>query len=135
MPRPTGAPGTRDRGRRELGRLAEEITCRHLRQLGWKVLGRNWRVRVGELDIIALDGGTVVFVEVKAGRIGLSGPGPERPALAVGARKQTRLRRLAEAWLARNWSGGYPDLRFDVVGIAFGEGSTPESIEHIRSAF
>jgi putative endonuclease len=135
MARPVEASGNRDRGRRELGRLAEEIACRRLREMNWKILRRNWRIPMGELDIVAVDAGTVVFVEVKAGRTGRPGPGPERPALAVGPRKQARLRRLAESWLAANWRGGYPDLRFDVIGIAFDGEMEPENLEHIRSAF
>lgn len=124
-----------DRGRRELGRLAEEIACRQLRKRGWKILDRNWRVRQGELDLVALDSDTVVFVEVKAGRENRVGPGPQRPVLAVGPAKQARLRRLAEAWVTRRCKGGYPDLRFDVIGIGFDLEGQPESFEHIEGAF
>lgn len=124
-----------DRGRRQLGRSAEEIACRHLRRLDWQILNRNWRIRMGEIDIVALDAKTVVFVEVKAGRMDSRGPGPQRPVLAVGPAKQTRLRRLAEAWFAHRGGCTYPDLRFDVVGITFDGEGRPASLEHMRAAF
>lgn len=124
-----------DRGRRQLGRSAEEIACRHLRRLDWKILDRNWRIRMGEIDIVALDSDTVVFVEVKAGRTDPRGPGPQRPVLAVGPTKQTRLRRLAEAWLAHKRGSTYPDLRFDVIGITFDGEGRPARLEHMKAAF
>ena len=110
--------------------------ARRLERAGWRILVRNARTATGELDLIALDGATLVFVEVKAGRLGASA-GPERPALAVGRRKQLQLRRLAREWLASAdgprppWVDGY---RFDVVGVSY-EGAHAVEVEHIRNAF
>ena len=72
---------------------------------------------MGELDIIAMDGSTLVILEVKS-HGSSNQAGPETPVLAVGRQKQRRLRRLAGAWLAtRHRNHGFEDLRFDVVGI------------------
>lgn len=120
--------------RQSLGRRAEELTARRLAAAGWEILARNARSRHGELDIVARDRHTLVFVEVKAGRRGAA-YGPERPALAVDRRKQRRIRRLAAAWLAANRDAPRcATVRFDVVGIAFDRGQVVE-IEHIRDAF
>jgi len=120
--------------RQSMGREAEELVARRLDGGGWQILERNARTRHGELDIVAREHDTLVFVEVKAGRRGAS-IGPERPVLAVDARKQRRIRRLAAAWLAER-----PDapqcgaIRFDVVGVSFDRGR-PVEVEHIRAAF
>lgn len=123
------------------GRRAEEVAARHLARDGLRVVERNVRVRyaewgiAGELDIVAVDGETLVFCEVKAGRAGAT-RGPERPALAVGARKQLRLRRLARARLASVPPlPRYRGIRFDVVGVTFGPPDAPPRIEWIRDAF
>jgi len=120
--------------RQSLGRQAEDLVARRLGAAGWQLLERNARTRHGELDIVARDRNTLVFVEVKAGRRGAT-IGPERPALAVDRRKQQRIRRLAAAWLAEH--PGAPQcrtIRFDVVGVTFDRGQIAE-IEHIRAAF
>ena len=82
--------------RRATGRSAEDICARRLRERGWRILARNWRIRPGELDLIALAGSTLVIVEVKAHHQGLR-RGPVHPVLAVGPNKQRRIRRLASA--------------------------------------
>ncbi len=120
--------------RQRLGRRAEELVARRLTAAGWRLLERNARTRTGELDLIALDGGVLVFVEVKAARADAE-IGPERPAHAVGSRKQRRLRLLAREWLGQ---GGCPSgvsgYRFDVVGVSFSaDGRT--DVDHIRGAF
>ncbi len=84
--------------RRRIGRLAEDLVAARLVDEGWELVERNARTRYGELDIVALDGRALVFVEVKAGRAG-SAFGPERPVLGVGPKKQQRIRRLAVAWM------------------------------------
>ena len=124
-----------------LGRRGERFCRRRLRWAGWKILDRNWHTTFGELDLIALERGTLVFVEVKSSRAGAGRRcGPERPALAVGPDKQRRLRRLAEAWMSAAEDTGHlprrvEDVRFDVIGIVFGEDRSVVSYEHIRDAF
>jgi putative endonuclease len=121
--------------RQRLGRQAEELIAARLAAAGWKILERNARTRFGELDVVALDGRTLVFVEVKAGRQG-SAFGPERPVLAVDWRKQRRVRRLATAWMTeRREAPRYDEIRFDAVGVTFDRGGRTVEVEHIPGAF
>jgi putative endonuclease len=125
--------------RQRLGRAAEELAAERLDAAGIEVIARNARVRdpdsgiVGELDLIGESGGTIVFVEVKAGREGRRS-GPERPALAVGRRKQVQIRRLARAWLASGSRPTYTGIRFDVVGVIYGRDGEP-AVEWLPAAF
>ncbi len=121
--------------RQRIGRAAEDLVATRLAGAGWKIVERNARTRHGELDIVALDGRTLVFVEVKAGREG-SAFGPERPILGVDRRKQQRVRRLATAWMGeRRDAPRYEEIRFDAVGVTFDRGGHPIEVEHIRAAF
>ncbi len=124
--------------RQALGRAAEELTAARLRAAGWSIVARNVRVTGlrGELDLIAVDGQALVFVEVKARRAG-SSAGPETPAIAVTPRKRAKIRALAAAWLRER---GYDvprhrDLRFDVVGVRLDAAWRIVEWEHIRAAF
>jgi putative endonuclease len=120
--------------RQRLGRRAEELVAARLERSGWRIVGRNVRLPSGELDLVALDGATLVFVEVKAGRVGAA-IGPERPAHAVGRRKQVKLRRLAREWIAeRRGPSGVSGYRFDVVGVSFGQNGLAD-VDYIRQAF
>jgi putative endonuclease len=115
------------------------MAAERLGAAGFRIVDRNARIStaelVGEIDLIALDGPDLVFIEVKAGRSGAR-HGPERPALAVDRRKQLRLRRLARAWLAEQRSiPGFRSLRFDVVGIRLDGSGRPIAWEHLRAAF
>ena len=124
--------------RQNLGRQAEELVAHRLRREGWMIVERNARppdVR-GEIDLVAVDGDALVFVEVKARRTG-SVVGPELPAMAVGPRKQMKLRSLASAWL-RDRGYDVPrhrDLRFDVIGLRLDARGDVVEYEHLRAAF
>jgi len=121
--------------RRQTGQSAEDICAARLRQRGWRILARNWRIRAGELDLIALTGRTLVIVEVKAHHQGLR-RGPTAPVLAVGPNKQRRIRRLASAWIAgRGRHLGFRDVRFDVVGITFDHDGEVAVYDHLENAF
>jgi len=127
--------------RQRRGRLAEEVAARRLEARGYAVLARNVRLRRaecgvgGEIDIVALDRGTLVFVEVKCGVEG-SAYGPERPAMAVGRAKQLKLRRLALAWLAtKGRPGGSRGIRFDVIGVTVDGSDRVVGVEHLEGAF
>jgi putative endonuclease len=123
------------RARQQLGRSAESLVAGRLGEAGWELLERNARTRHGELDIVALDGRTLVFVEVKAGRAG-SAFGPERPVLSVDFRKQLRIRRLATAWMSeRRDLPRYDEIRFDAIGVTYDRGGHITDYEHIRGAF
>lgn len=121
--------------RQRLGRAAEDLVARWLTAAGWQLVERNARTRYGELDIVALDGRTLVFVEVKAGREG-SQFGPERPVLSIDLRKQRRIRHLATAWMtARRDLPPYSEIRFDAVGVTFDRAGRVADHEHIEAAF
>ncbi|MCS7240141.1 MAG: YraN family protein [Candidatus Bipolaricaulota bacterium] len=104
------------------GKQAEELAVQYLRTQGMRIVARNWRWRGGEIDIIAKDGDTLVFVEVK----GRTSPEFLSPQEAVDHRKRLHLWRSAQAYLQ-----GKPavPVRFDVVAV------TPAGIHHIRGAF
>jgi putative endonuclease len=121
--------------RQRIGRAAEDLVAARLAEAGWEIVERNARTRHGELDIVALDGSTLVFVEVKAGRAG-SAFGPERPVLGVDRRKQLRVRRLGTAWMGeRREAPRYTQIRFDAVGITFDRRGRAVDVEHLRGAF
>ncbi len=121
--------------RRETGQAAERLCEGELRQRGWSILDRNWRIRLGEIDLVARDGRTLVIVEVKSSRPG-RGAGPVTPVLAVDRRKQQRLRRLATAWLvARQSHVSFDEIRFDVVGVTFAADGSVAAWEHIEGAY
>jgi putative endonuclease len=121
--------------RQRIGRRAEDLVAERLAGSGWEIVARNARTRFGELDIVAVDGRALVFVEVKAGRAG-SAFGPERPVLGVGPRKQLRIRRLAAAWMMeRRDTPRYAEIRFDAVGVTFDRAGRIVDYEHIRGAF
>ncbi|MGB9376978.1 MAG: YraN family protein [Mycobacteriales bacterium] len=111
------------------GRYGEDIAASHLAGAGMVVLARNWRCADGELDIVARDGSTLVFCEVKT----RSGLGYGSPFDAVVPAKARRIRRLAAAWLAEA-DRGWPDLRFDVISVLQPRGCQP-TVEHLRGAF
>jgi putative endonuclease len=122
--------------RLRIGARAEQLVADRIAAAGWRILARNARTRQGELDIVALDGETLVFIEVKAGREG-NQFGPERPVLSVDWRKQLRVRRLATAWLAerRGSIPRYKEIRFDAVGVSFDRSGRVLEIDHVEAAF
>jgi putative endonuclease len=101
-----------------------------LRRKGYKILARSDRSRPGELDLVALDHSTVVFVEVKTRRSQDAG----HPAEAVDAAKQRRLTRLAVTWLKRRGLLERP-ARFDVIAITWPESQRRPTVEHFPNAF
>lgn len=109
-----------------LGPLGEDIAARYLERCGYVVLERNWRDRTCEIDIIARDGTTIVFVEVKARRSAAHGA----PAEAVNGRKLERMRRGAVAWLASH-RVSCQGIRLDVVSVVVPPRG-PVDVQHIR---
>jgi putative endonuclease len=114
--------------RQQLGKQGEALASWYLKACGYRILAQNYRNRMGEIDIIAKEGGTLVFVEVKARRDERYGP----PKAAVTPRKQETLSRIALSYLKET---GQMDrrARFDVVSIRMA--SMPPRIELIRNAF
>jgi putative endonuclease len=111
-----------------LGRSGEELAARFLEKAGYRVLARNWRAGHSEVDIVALHGGTVAFVEVKTRR-----PGPERPIESLTPRQRRTLRRAAEAWIHAHPGIGN-EFRFDLIAVEVAEGRPPR-VEHLANAF
>lgn len=99
-------------GRRNLGAAGERAAEVFLRRRGYAIVERNFRCPLGEIDLIALDRGAVVFVEVKTRASGVYGS----PAESIGWHKRQRLRRAAETWLGRKGLHDRP-ARFDVVEV------------------
>lgn len=96
------------------GKAGEAAADAHMRSLGYKVLARNYRAREGEVDIVALDGDTYAFVEVKTRRAsGLAFGAPEE---SLTRAKQTRLIAAAQSYLAANGLSG-ADWRIDLVAV------------------
>ena len=114
--------------RQSLGVLGESLACDELRRRGYEILARRYRTRLGEIDIIARDGRTMVFVEVKA----RNGPEFGGAAAAVTVWKQRRVALMATDYLARRRVGDCP-CRFDVVAIDFKDGNN--RIEVYANAF
>jgi putative endonuclease len=111
-----------------LGRKGEDLAASHLSDKGWDILERNYRTRLGEIDLICQDRNTVVFVEVKT----RMSAGFARPVESVTHKKQAKLRRLIEEYLVSHRLES-SDVRFDVLGVTLGS-ERPE-FEHIVGAF
>ena len=116
--------------KRTLGQRGEDRAARYLRRLGYKILARGRRLAPGELDLVALDGRTIVFVEVKTRTSADVG----HPADAVDAVKQRRLTRLAVTFMKRHGLLEYP-ARFDVIAITWPDRRGRPTIEHFKNAF
>ena len=119
-----------------VGRFGEELAARRLSEAGLCILARNWRCDQGELDIVAQEGTTIVFVEVKTRSTTAFGT----PAEAVTPVKAARIRRLALRWLDEHRvAAGWAPIRFDVVSIVRrgvdGRGVDGPVVEHLRGAF
>ena len=110
----------------ELGRYGEDLAAAHLEATGCRILARNWRCRLGEIDLVALDGPCLVVCEVKTRQSVAAGD----PLEAVTAVKAGRLRRLAGAWLSTQ-ERFFPDVRIDVVGIVRPE-TGPARLVHLK---
>jgi putative endonuclease len=115
---------------RTLGQRGEDVAARFLRRQGYRIVARSCRSRWGELDLVAVDRQTVVFVEVKTRTTNTAGD----PSEAVGPDKMRRLTRLAVGWLKRHGLLEHP-ARFDVVAITWAEGVRRPQVDHYRNAF
>jgi putative endonuclease len=113
-----------------LGERGEAEAERFLKKLGYKILARGSRNKLGELDLVALDKKTIAFVEVKTRRSTDAG----HPADAVDTRKQAKLTRLALAFLKRHRLLNHA-ARFDVIAITWPDGREQPELEHFKNAF
>ena len=115
--------------RANLGRLGEQAAEKFLKRQRYRIVARNYQCPVGEIDLVALDGATVVFVEVKT----RSARDHADPQDAVNFGKQQRLARSANYFLRQTHSVGRA-CRFDIIAIS-GESGEALQIEHIPNAF
>lgn len=115
--------------RLELGWAGEAAALAHYRGAGYRVVARNWRCGLGEIDLVVAKGSVLVFCEVKSRR----GAGLGGPHEAVTWKKQRKLRMLAEAFLAVSREQA-PAIRFDVASVTVDPGGNP-SVFVFESAF
>jgi Uncharacterised protein family UPF0102. len=116
---------------RELGRIGEAAALEYILSHRMKPLAKNYRVgRLGEIDIIAQDGDTLCFIEVKTRR----GKGYGTPAEAVSRLKQNTMIKVAQMYAAKQDIRDVP-MRFDVIEVYMGPDGAVKSVEHIRGAF
>jgi putative endonuclease len=118
--------------RRQFGATGEQLAAEHLQRRGFTIVERNYRTRWGELDIVASNGGTLVFCEVRS-RVGAeAGLALE----SVGPRKRAQVRKLAFRWLSERTSRPHaPNLRFDVIGVTLDRSGGLMALEHLEGAF
>ena len=118
--------------RKRLGDAGEELAAQHLVRRGFRILERNYRTRWGELDIVAFNGATLAFVEVKS-RLAAAG---RTPFESVHARKRDQVRRMAASWLSERPGRPFAKaLRFDAIGITFDRSGRLLALEHLEGAF
>lgn len=115
---------------RSLGERGEAAAAWYLRWRGYRIVARRQRDRLGELDLIAVQGQTIVFVEVKTRR----GTHGDHPAEAVTLEKQRRIVRTALAFLKRHDLLEYP-VRFDVIAVTWPTRRWRPRVEHLLGAF
>jgi putative endonuclease len=129
------------RSAQELGRMGEQLAVEHLLRRGFAILERNYRTRWGELDIVAFDGHTLAFCEVKSRRTRAAGGDGESftaggPFDAVHPRKRAQVRRIAARWISERRQRPFaPALRFDAIAVVFDERGALLRLQHLEGAF
>ena len=117
--------------RKTAGRRGEELAAEHFERLGFEVLARNHRTRFGELDLVAYDGDTLVFAEVKTCRAARY-----RPWDNLHAQKRSQVRRLAGAYLRDTAERPFFEvLRFDAIGVVVDARGGLVRLDHLEGAF
>ncbi|NPV92100.1 MAG: YraN family protein [Firmicutes bacterium] len=115
-------------GRLATGRAGEATALEYLTQKGYVLITRNYRCRLGEVDLIMKQGEKLAFIEVRS----RSGEGFGLPQESVRAEKVARIQRIAQYFLSRelrgNWQG---PVNLEMVAVRFGPGGTLKKIEHI----
>ena len=117
-----------EEARRELGKRGEDAAAQYIKKRGYRIVERNFSCKLGEMDIIALDGKTLCFIEVKTLSDNTYGP----PEIAVNAHKQHQLSKVALAYLNQNHLHDI-EARFDVIGVKLSPGD--KRVELIKDAF
>lgn len=115
---------------RFFGSAGERAAVRYLKRLGYRIVARNYENRSGEIDVIALDDQTIVFVEVKTRRSDRKG----HPLEAVDAPKQRQILKTAQIYLKER-DLFEQSVRYDIIGILWPEDRSEPEIQHLKSAF
>lgn len=115
---------------KKIGSDGESLARQYLTARGYRVLEENFRCRLGEIDLIAQEGKTICFIEVKARRSLAQG----QPYEAVNFRKKRKLSQMAVFYLKHKFNSLEIPSRFDVISIVQDKNNAP-SIQHIKSAF
>lgn len=117
--------------RKQTGQHGESVACAHLEEAGYTIVDRNWRCKVGEIDIIASRAGLLIFVEVRTryagGRFGTA-------AESVDRRKQLKVTTTAQFYLRQHNQSVMP-VRFDVIAITLEGNDIVKELKHIEAAF
>lgn len=120
-----------DDPRKSLGRRGEDLAAEHLARLGWEIVARNQHTRFGELDLVALDGETLVFCEVKTCRLGRG-----LPWESLHPRKRRRVRRVASVWLnGQRPRPRFSEIRCDALGVVVDARGELVRLDHLVGAF
>ncbi|MBF0343214.1 MAG: YraN family protein [Nitrospirae bacterium] len=116
-----------------IGRYGEWVAARHLKRLGYSIIERNYRNTVGELDIIAKDGETIVFIEVKTRRSDDFG----QPYESITYRKRQKILKTAQLYLQGLTSE--PSVRFDIISVKLSDNKSivgyQKTLEHKKDVF
>ena len=119
--------------RRQLGAAGEQLAADHLARRGFQILERNFRTRWGELDIIASNGHSIVFCEVKSR---IANRSNRDPLESVHPRKRMQVRRMAAQWLReRPDRPRAAELRFDAIGVTLEPDGRLLRLDHLEGAF
>jgi putative endonuclease len=116
--------------RKALGRLGEQLAAEHFERLGWRIVERNYHTRLGELDLVAVDGATLVFAEVKTCRLGRGNPWQ-----SLHSRKRKQVRKIAGLWFAERPRPFFERIRFDAIGVLVDAAGTLVRLDHLEDAF
>jgi putative endonuclease len=116
--------------RKSLGRLGEQLAAEHFERLGWRIVERNYQTRFGEIDLVAVDGDTLVFAEVKTCRLGRGDPWQ-----SLHERKRTQVRRLSGIWFNERSRPYFEQIRFDAIGVLVDDAGALVRLDHLQGAF
>jgi putative endonuclease len=116
--------------RKKLGSKGEKLAAKFLKRKGYRIVHRNYRCRLGEIDIIAKQDDTIIFVEVRTKQTDEFGA----PQYSITAAKKGHISKVA-LWYIKENKLINQSCRFDVVAITFSENSRKPDIEHIENAF
>ncbi|HEX5225995.1 MAG TPA: YraN family protein [Solirubrobacteraceae bacterium] len=130
---PRRSRSVRGAAAQQLGVLGEQLAARHLERRGCTILACNAHVAGGEIDLVALHGDTLVFVEVKTTRQPIASSG--EPLGRLLPRQRARLRRLAGAWLAGAEHPPARRLRLDAIGVRVDGRGRLIALDHVEGAW